>query len=274
MDSGGFGRVRIHYRTLGSGSPLLLIHGLMTTSYSWRYVLDGLSERFTVIAPDLPGCGRSEVPARGSFRAAGLADWIGEFQAALGITGCDVAGNSLGGYLCMRRALDAPDSFKRVVNIHSPALPDGRLRALHAALGVPGAAPALAWYARRSPERWAHRNVHYFDETLKSREEAREYGRPLATKAGAAAFVRYLRETLAPADLAAFVADLERAAPFPVPLLLVYAREDPMVPPSVGDKLHALVPSGQLVWLDRSSHFAQVDTPERVVSLLLDFLRN
>jgi pimeloyl-ACP methyl ester carboxylesterase len=248
----------------------------MTSSYSWRYVLDRLGERFTVIAPDLPGCGRSAVPTRGSYRAAALATWVGEFQKAVGIAGCRAVGNSLGGYLCMRRALDAPASFERLVDIHSPALPEARLRALHAALAVPGVVTALAWRIRRSPGRWAHRNVHYYDETLKSREEAREYGRPLATRAGARAFVGYLEEALDPADLASFAAELERLRaerePFPVPLLLVYATRDPIVSPSVGRRLHALVPDAPIVWLERSSHFAQVDSPDELVQALAEFL--
>jgi pimeloyl-ACP methyl ester carboxylesterase len=247
----------------------------MTSSYSWRYVLGALGERFTVIAPDLPGCGRSEVPIDAPYHAPALATWIGEFQETLGITGCRAVGNSLGGYLCMRRALDAPGSFERLGNIHSPALPDARLRVLHAGLAVPGVASSLAWCVRRSPQRWAHRNVRYYDETLKSREESREYGNALATPAGARAFVRYLRDTLAPADLARFVAELERrrrdGAPFPVALLLLYAREDRMVPPAVGRALQELVPEAKMVWLERSSHFAQVDTPDEVVRTLLDF---
>ena len=275
MDSTSFGRLRIHYRTFGAGAPLLLVHGLMTSSYSWRYVLQGLGERFAVVAPDLPGCGRSEVPRDRSYRADALATWIGEFQEAVGIAGCHAVGNSLGGYLCMRRALDAPGSFERLVNIHSPALPDARLRALHAGLAVPGVASSLAWYVRRSPERWAHRNVHYYDETLKSREESREYGTPLATHAGARAFVRYLHETLAPEDLARFVSELDRRrrgdVSFPVPLLLLYAREDRIVPPAVGQALQKLVPEASLVWLERSSHFAQVDQPDEVVQTLRDF---
>jgi pimeloyl-ACP methyl ester carboxylesterase len=275
IDSTPYGRTRIHYRSCGVGPPLLLIHGLMTSSYSWRYVLRGLGEWFTVIAPDLPGSGRSDVPASGSYAAAALATWIGEFQHAVGIVGCYAVGNSLGGYLCMRRALDDPASFQRLINIHSPALPEPRIRALHAALAVPGVARGLARRVRRSPERWAHRNVHYYDETLKSREEAREYGRPLATDAGARAFVRSLHQALDPADLAAFVAELKRrrrdGAPFAVPLLLLYAREDRMVSPANGHALHELVPEARIRWLERSSHFAQVDSPGDVVRTLLDF---
>src|SRR5262245_5939862 len=62
MRSRPFGDVRIHYREHGSGPPLLLLHGLMTTSYSWRYVYEPLGKSFRVIAPDMPGAGRSDKP--------------------------------------------------------------------------------------------------------------------------------------------------------------------------------------------------------------------
>src|SRR5580704_17023600 len=54
------GRVRAHVRVHGSGPPLLLVHGLMTSSYSWRYVIAPLGRSYTVYVPDLPGAGRSE----------------------------------------------------------------------------------------------------------------------------------------------------------------------------------------------------------------------
>jgi pimeloyl-ACP methyl ester carboxylesterase len=249
----------------------------MTSSYSWRYVLEALGARFRVVAPDLPGCGRTEPPQEGRYGARELATWLGELARALGIYGCDAIGNSLGGYVCMRLALDDPSAVRRLVNIHSPGLPEARLRALSFALGVPGVRSILAWWVRRRPLRWAHANVHYFDETLKSLEEAREYGQPLATAAGARVFTRYLADTLAPSDLREFVEELtqrrDRKQAFPVPLLLVYARRDPMVPPEIGPKLQALVPDAELRWLEDSSHFAHVDTPDPLVSMVLDFLR-
>jgi pimeloyl-ACP methyl ester carboxylesterase len=276
VDSRPFGRVRIHYRAYGAGPPLLLVHGLMTSSYSWRYVLDGLGRRFRLYVPDLVGAGRSDKPTDRAYGAPALATFIGELQQALGLRGCAAVGNSLGGYLCMRRALDDPGAFARLANIHSPAFPEPRLRALGALLRLPPLRALVAWLARRDPERWAHRNVHYFDESLKSREEARAYGEPLSTPDGARAFARWLAEALAPRDLADFARSLARrrdaGQPFPVPLLLLYARQDPMVPPSTGARLHALVPSARFEWLADSSHFAHVDSPDRVVPLLLDFL--
>ncbi|WP_216897818.1 alpha/beta fold hydrolase [Nocardia alni] len=171
MDSASLGPVRVHYREYGSGAPLLLIHGLMTTGYSWRYVLDGLGARFRLIVPDLPGNGRSSQPAV-RLSAPAMAAWIGEFQTALGLRGCAAVGNSLGGYLIMRHALADPGAFSRLVDIHAPAFPVARMRALHAALSLPGAASGFGWWVRRDTTRWAHRIVHYYDDTLRSRRPA------------------------------------------------------------------------------------------------------
>jgi pimeloyl-ACP methyl ester carboxylesterase len=270
LDSEHFGRQRVHYRELGSGPPLLLIHGLMTSSYSWRYVYAPLAERFRVIAPDLPGAGRSAAPDV-PYTAPALARWILDFQKAVGIHGSDCIGNSMGGYLTMRSALLDAKAFRRLVNIHSPGLPEVRLYALFTALSVPGLRSLVAWAARREPERWVHRNVHYWDETLKSREEAREYGGSIATPAGSKAFVRYLGDTLSPYAMREFRSALE-AKPFPIPLLLVYARRDPMVPPEMGERLHELLPKAELRWLEQSSHFSHVDTPELLLETVLPFL--
>jgi pimeloyl-ACP methyl ester carboxylesterase len=62
------------------------------------------------------------------------------------------------------------------------------------------------------------------------------------------------------------------AAPFPVPLMLVYAAKDPIVPPIVGQRLRALVPDAQFVELDEASHFAHVDAAERFVAACEPFL--
>src|SRR5689334_17401799 len=53
------GATRAHVRVHGSGPPLLLVHGLMTTSYSWRYMLEPLGAKYTLYMPDLPGCSAS-----------------------------------------------------------------------------------------------------------------------------------------------------------------------------------------------------------------------
>jgi len=266
------GDVRIHYRELGTGEPLLLVHGLMTTSYSFRYVLAELARTRRVIALDLPGAGRSDM-VRGSYAPDVLARFLGHFMTTVGIEGSDVVGNSMGGYLTMRLAVERPELVRRLVCIHAPMFPSARFQALRLATRLPGASALLHAIVARDPLRWAHRNVHYFDESLKSLEEAEEYGRPLAARDGCDAFFRYLSETLDPRAFAAFARTLEATRPFPVPLLLLYTREDdPMVPPEVGRRLAQTIPDAKMVWLDRASHFPHVDAPAATLAAIGDFL--
>jgi len=279
VDSAAFGRVGVRVVSYGrrEAPPLLLVHGLMTSSYSWRYLLEPLADRFRMIAPDLSGSGRSDrLPDRAHSPRA-LATFLGELQDTLGLRGCLAAGNSLGGYICMQRALAEPSSFARLVAIHPPAVVQPRLVALHLALRVPGVAAGLSRFVRHDPLRWAHKRVHYYDETLKSLEEAHEYGDPLATRAGAQSFVRDLADALDPRALHAFTRELERrretGAGFPVPVMLAYSRQDPTISPKVGDELRQLVPDAEFHWLPRTSHFAQVDVPELLAPLLSEFLR-
>ncbi len=272
FDSVPFGRVDVHVRVHGSGPPLLLVHGFMTSSYSFRYVLEPLGRHFTVYVPDLVGAGRSSKPDA-SYAPDHLARSIGETIRALGIEGAPAIGNSLGGYLMMRLALIDASLTSRLVNLHSPGLPTTRMQALSTLLAIlPSPEPVLRYLISRSPERWVHKNVHYFDETLKSSEEHAEYARPLRTREGIHAFVRMLTETLDVAEMAAFERRLGELGRFPIPLKLVYALRDPMVPPSVGDRLHALLRDAELIRLERASHFAHVDASEAFVAAVLPFL--
>jgi pimeloyl-ACP methyl ester carboxylesterase len=266
-----FGSIELAVRRFGRGEPLVLVHGLMTSSYSWRYLFDRLGDRYELIAPDLPGAGESDAPDV-SYGPRELADLIAALLDVLGVRGAKVIGNSMGGYLSMWLALRHPDAMSRLVNLHSPGAVTARMTALELALGVPFTDAVLDRLVRRDPVRWAFKNVHYYDETLKSLEEAHEYAAPLKRKEGRRAFHRYLHETLSASAMKELAAELGKRARFPVPLLLTYARRDPMVPPAVGERLAEMIPSAKLVWLEEGSHFAHVDAPDTFLAAALPFL--
>jgi pimeloyl-ACP methyl ester carboxylesterase len=243
----------------------------MTSSYSWRYVLEPLGRRFRLYCPDLPGAGATSKP-RANYSAANTARWIGAFQEAVGIRGCVTIGNSLGGYVCMQLALQDPGAMSRLVNLHSPGFPELRLWALRVLLSIPGVQALLARVVRIDPVRWAHRNIHYFDESLKSLEEARTYAEPLSTPDGAAAFARILRDSVDPAEMKRFQTALAGLDGFPIPLMLLYAQRDPMVPASFGPRFAAAIPDAEFVTLEEASHFAHVDATAAFVQAVTPFL--
>lgn len=276
VGSAVFGPIRVHVRVFGQGPPLLLVHGLMTSSYSWRYCFAPLGEHFTCYAVDLPGAGRSDRVRDVAYSPNNLATLLHELVSELDIGGCACIGNSMGGYLAMQLAMREPSAISRLVNLHSPGVPEWRLWALRLAFAVPGSAWALRRWIRRDPLRFAHSNVHYYDESLKSVEEAREYGEVMRDDAGAQTLVKYLTETMALPPMQAFQRELaaNRATgkPFPVPLQLVYARQDPMVPPRFGRVFADQILGAQLYWLDGASHFAHVDATDAFLGVALPFL--
>lgn len=270
--SAHFGTVRMHVSVYGDGPPLLLLHGLMTASYSFRYVMEALARHYTLYMPDLIGGGRSDKPDT-SYGPDDLARSVGELMRELGIWGAPAIGNSMGGYLLMRLALMEPTAMSRLVNLHSPGLPTARMQALSVVSAFPPAFEAVVGaLVRLNPERWVHTNVHYYDETLKSREEHREYAGALTSPNGALGLARHLADTLSVREMRRFEQQLQTLDRFPLPLLLVYAKQDKMVPPIVGERLAKLIPDARIEWLAEASHFAHVDAPEAFLGAAMPFL--
>ncbi|QMU77802.1 alpha/beta hydrolase [Streptacidiphilus sp. PB12-B1b] len=90
------------YHREGSGSPLLLLHGIGHHWQAWQPVLPALAERHDVIAVDLPGFGASPaLPAGASYQLGSVVPLLGRVCADLGIERPHVAGNSLGGLLAL-----------------------------------------------------------------------------------------------------------------------------------------------------------------------------
>jgi len=97
------------YTRRGSGSPLVLLHGLGSARQAWDPVLDDLADRFDVIAVDLPGFGQSPpLPAHVEPVPAVLAASVAALLDELGVTRPDLVGNSLGGWVALELAAVRP----------------------------------------------------------------------------------------------------------------------------------------------------------------------
>jgi pimeloyl-ACP methyl ester carboxylesterase len=81
----------LHYRFAGTGTPVVLLHGIPKTGYHWRHLLPLLSDQYTVIVPDLRGLGDSGHPD-GGYDSATMSDDIAALMAKLGHTSYSVVG--------------------------------------------------------------------------------------------------------------------------------------------------------------------------------------
>ena len=93
--SGDGGGVKIQYLSAGKGPALILLHGYAETSRMWRPIIPTLAERFTVIAPDLPGIGDSDIPS-GAVDMKWAAARIHDLARSLGIQKAEVVGHDIG----------------------------------------------------------------------------------------------------------------------------------------------------------------------------------
>jgi pimeloyl-ACP methyl ester carboxylesterase len=106
--------VKLHYLTAGHGTPLILLHGYAETSRMWRPIIPMLAERFTVIAPDLPGIGDSDIPANGlDMKSAAIR--IHDLTKALGVQKAEVVGHDIGLMVAYAYAAQFPAEVTKLV---------------------------------------------------------------------------------------------------------------------------------------------------------------
>jgi len=94
------GGLRVAFERRGTGPPLVLLHGILQDGRAWRPQLDALSDEWTVVAWDAPGCGRSSDPPD-TFRLPEYADILAAVVVTLGLERPHVLGLSLGGALAL-----------------------------------------------------------------------------------------------------------------------------------------------------------------------------
>jgi pimeloyl-ACP methyl ester carboxylesterase len=105
---------KLHYMTAGHGTPLILLHGYAETSLMWKPIIPVLAERFTVIAPDLPGIGDSDIPADG-LDMKNAAIRIHDLAKSLGVQKAEVVGHDIGLMVAYAYAAQFPTEVTKLV---------------------------------------------------------------------------------------------------------------------------------------------------------------
>jgi len=106
--------VKLHYLTAGRGTPLILLHGYAETSLMWKPIIPLLADRFTVIAPDLPGIGDSSIPAQGlDMKSAAIS--IHDLAKSLGEQKAEVVGHDIGLMVAFAYAAQFPAEVTKLV---------------------------------------------------------------------------------------------------------------------------------------------------------------
>src|SRR5271168_3678387 len=106
--------LKLHYLTAGHGPAVILLHGYTQTSRMWRPIIPLLAQRFTVIAPDLPGIGDSEIPKDGlDMKTAAIR--IHALAKSLGVEKARVVGHDIGLMVAYANAAQFPTETEKLV---------------------------------------------------------------------------------------------------------------------------------------------------------------
>ncbi len=126
VDGGEGTPLRLHYVDEGAGEPVLLLHGEPTWSYLYRTMIPVLTAAgLRAVAPDLPGFGRSDKPARvEDFSYARLVGWMAEWLEAVDLRGVTLVCQDWGSLIGLRLVAEHPERFARVV-VANGYLPHG-----------------------------------------------------------------------------------------------------------------------------------------------------
>src|SRR4051794_22392339 len=267
--------LRVHgrevaYERSGSGSAVVLVHGIAGDASEWSPVVQGLARSFDVIAPDLPGHGSSG-RLRGDHSIGAFACWLRDLVEALDIERATFVGHSLGGGVVMQFAYQFPQYVERMVLVSSGGL--GReVSPLIRAAALPGAELVLGLMGGIAKAAEPVLPVVGLDK----RSERGELVHRIAGLTDAdrrAAFVRAVRAVASPAGQRVNAADrLHLAAA--VPTLIVGGGRDRIIPVHHAHATADAVPGSRLEIFDESGHFPHADEPEAFTRLLTDFVRD
>lgn len=110
--------MQVHYRDVGEGPTLLLLHGMFSSLHTWEDWIEILKNDFRIIAVDAPNYGFTGAHPDGMFKHI-YSNFLNDFTDALEITECMIAGNSLGGWMAWEFAGRFPSKVKKLILIDS-----------------------------------------------------------------------------------------------------------------------------------------------------------
>lgn len=262
--------LKVCFQRLGSGPAMVLVHGLLGYSFSWRFAapLLGAKQR-EVFALDMPGAGFSDCKTGVDCRLRAAANRLLKFMDAVGISACDVVGSSYGGTTALMAATLAPNRIRSLVLV-SPANPwskTGHRRLL--LLRIPPVAALFPILARPlAPLDSFFIRRMYGDPMRMTSETIRGYGLPL-TRPGvlehALGIVRTWNSDME---------ELKRALPAirGIPVLLVWGSKDRVVDLESAEVLAQQVDALRTEVIGGAGHLPYEEEPQEFSRIVLDFL--
>lgn len=260
------GGINTHYHDVGSGDPVLLLHGSgpgVSAWANWQHTIPALSAHARVLALDVVGYGETERPDDARYSLRSWTDHVWAFLDALGLQKVSIVGNSLGGRIALQMAEDDQERIDRLVLMGSPGV----------GMTVTDGLKALRAY-EPSPDNMRALLTDYFavdtsiitDELVRIRYEAS------AAPGAHEAYRLMFFDPRHGGNELGITENQVRAVT--APTLVVHGREDKVVPPEVSWTMSRLLPDADLHVFAHCGHWTQIERADEFNTLVDHFLHH
>ena len=258
--------VRIHYQEKGTGTPLVLLHGYTSSTYSWKDVFEPLSKSFHVIAVDLKGFGFSGKPD-GDYTRRAQAALVAHLLEHLNIDKAWLCGSSMGGEVALNVAVANPQRVAGLILIDSAGVEvPGKESLAPGYLMLPVVGRILIALSLTS-DKLVRQGLakSFFDQSKVTDDRVANYYRPLKTRGGQLAALRARTQwSMFPIE-----PDLGKIN---VPTLILWGAHDQIVPLAAGQKMNSLIKVSKLVIFENCGHLPQEEMPARTIDEITRFI--
>ena len=250
--------LRIHFKDEGAGPTLLLLHGTASSLHTWDGWASELGGDFRLLRLDLPGFGLTGPDPLRDYSIARRLEVLAAFLDRLGVGECAVAGNSLGGHIAWQLAARRPERVGRLVLIDPAGYPEEAQGDRFAILDL-GRVPGLRrLLARLTPRFLVAAGVRqaYGNPALLAPEVVDRYYRLLLREGNRGALLDSLAGEGAERDH-------RPLATITQPALVMWGREDRLIPVALAERFHRDLPRSELKIYDGVGHMAMEEIPAR-----------
>lgn len=257
---------KIAFREQGSGSPVILIHGIPTNSLMWRNIIPQLAKTHRVIAPDLLNFGQSAKPESADVSINAQSHMLIKFMDALGVRRADVVAHDIGGGIAQLMAVSHPEKIRKLVLMDSVCFDSW---------------PIPEFEPLQKPEAEVGMNLNDFvsmmrglmpigvyNKRVMTDELIEIYLAPWSTENGKKAFFRNLRRLNK--EYTQAIADELKHLPHQT--LVMWGDKDPFQSPDYALQLAQTIPNAELVLIKDAGHWLIDEKPAEIGERINQFL--
>ncbi|ARN63437.1 alpha/beta hydrolase [Leuconostoc mesenteroides subsp. mesenteroides] len=259
-----FGEIK--YNVVGSGEPLILVHGTPWSSFNWRKLIPALSQWFTVYYYDLLGYGESEKNV-GDVSLGIQNEILSLLVKHWKLTNPKIVGHDFGGATVLRTYLLNKIEFDQILLIDPVAVsPWGSPFFSHVALNE-SAFNGLPNYIHEAVLEKYVTGATYSEMDVKTLKGIKK---PWLNDEGKKAFYQQIAQSSQKYtdEVEILYSNIKK------PIILLWGEEDNWIPIKQGKKLNKMIPSSSLIPIGNAGHLVQEDQPALVLSYILKYFKN